>query len=156
MCYVATALAGGDTEMTERIARHKADRPDTWRTIEEPLALGEAVERSTSFAETIVVDCLTIWLGNLFWEYRNDPGCIEGIVGSQVRRIVAAGGSSRIFLVSNEVGCGTVPEAALTRAFRDTNGLMNQWVAEAADEVILSVAGLPQYLKGASVRGAAL
>ena len=61
--------------------------------------------------------------------------------------IAAAARHCHVILVSNELGCGTVPELALTRAFRDTQGLMNQWAAEAADEVILTVAGLPHYLK---------
>lgn len=155
VCYIATALPGDDAEMIERIARHRADRPESWQTVEEPLTLGETVERSAAVADTIVVDCLTIWLSNLFWEYRNDPACIEEIVRSHLRRIVAVGNSSRIIAVSNEVGCGTVPDAAIARRFRDTHGLLNQWVAEDADEVVVAVAGLPQYLKSASERGAA-
>ncbi len=147
ICFIATAQAGADPEMRQRIERHRSDRPDSWQTIEEPLALGEAVERAAAIYDTVIVDCLTIWLGNLFWEYRVNPGCIEEIVRSHVRRIVIASGSCRIIVVSNEVGCGTVPEAALARVFRDAHGLMNQWVAEAADEVILTVAGLAQYLK---------
>lgn len=145
--YLATAVANGDPEMADRIARHRADRPGSWKTVEEPLALGESIERLAAAADTIVIDCLTIWLGNLFWEHRDNPACIEETVCSNVRRIAAAGNSCRIIAVSNEVGCGTVPEAAVARAFRDTHGIMNQWMAEAADEVILAIAGLPQYLK---------
>lgn len=155
VCYVATAVAGDDPEMIQRIARHRADRPQSWQTVEAPLALAEGVERSAAASDTIVVDCLTIWLSNLFWEYRQNPACIEEIVRSHLQRIVAIGSSCRIILVSNEVGCGTVPAAAVARAFRDTHGLLNQWVAEAADEVILAVAGLPQYLKSVAARGTA-
>jgi adenosylcobinamide kinase / adenosylcobinamide-phosphate guanylyltransferase len=147
--YVATAhAANDDTEMAERIKRHRADRSASWRTIEEPLALAAAVERAADEAGAVLVDCLTIWLSNLFWEHRDaPPHQVEDIARAELQRIAAAGRDCQIILVSNELGCGTVPEAAVTRAFRDTQGLLNQWAAELADEVIFAVAGLPLYLK---------
>lgn len=151
--YIATAQAGEDPEMAARIERHRADRPSSWRTIEEPLALASVVEREASETDAILVDCLTIWLSNLFWEHRDGtPQQVEAAIRADLRRIAAAGRQCHIILVSNELGSGTVPEPAVTRAFRDTQGLMNQWVAEAADEVILTVAGLPLYLKTAPQR----
>jgi len=152
--FVATAhTQSGDAEMSARIERHRAQRPAAWRTIEEPLALADAVERSVNQADAILVDCLTVWLGNLFFEHRDavpknaDVGQVETAARSNLQRIAAAAGQCHIILVSNELGSGTVPEAALTRGFRDTQGLLNQWAAGAADEVILTVAGLPLYLK---------
>jgi len=134
--------------MAARIERHRAQRPVSWRTIEEPLALSGAVERAVSEAEAIVVDCLTVWLSNVFWEKREYPaGVVEEGVRSELRRIAAASHLCHVILVSNELGCGTVPEPAVTRAFRDTQGLLNQWAADAADEVIFTIAGLPLYLK---------
>src|SRR5580658_11053709 len=148
--YVATAQAGHDPEMAARIERHRADRPSSWRTIEEPLAVASAVERAANETETILVDCLTLWVSNLFWEYRDGkPGQVEDAARSELQRVAAAARRCHVILVSNELGCGTVPEAAVTRAFRDTQGLLNQWAAEAADQVILTVAGLPLYLKTA-------
>jgi adenosylcobinamide kinase/adenosylcobinamide-phosphate guanylyltransferase len=64
-------------------------------------------------------------------------------------RLAAAAQNRHVILVSNELGSGTVPEAAITRAFRDAQGLLNQWAAELAGEVILTIAGLPMYLKAA-------
>jgi|SRR5579872_2968636 len=146
--YIATARNSGDAEMTARIELHRARRPASWRTIEEPLALADAVELAAPDAGAIVVDCLTIWLSNLFWEPREGPaGRIDDTVRSELLRIQAASHSCRIILVSNELGSGTVPEHAVSRAFRDAQGLWNQWAAEAADTVILTVAGLPLYLK---------
>jgi adenosylcobinamide kinase/adenosylcobinamide-phosphate guanylyltransferase len=151
--YVATAQAGDDPEMAARIARHRADRPGSWRTIEEPLALAAAVERAASEADAILVDCLTLWLSNLFWERRDSaPRQVADAARKEIQRIAAAARQCHIILVSNELGCGTVPEAAVTRGFRDTQGLLNQWAAETADEVILTVAGLPLYLKTAPHR----
>jgi adenosylcobinamide kinase/adenosylcobinamide-phosphate guanylyltransferase len=145
--YVATASAGTDPEMIARIEHHRSHRPSEWRTVEEPLALAEAVENAAPHSDAILIDCLTIWLSNLFWEHRNFPSKIEEIVCVHLRRIAAAAHQLEVLAVSNELGSGTVPEAALTREFRDTQGLLNQWAAELAGEVILTVAGLPLYLK---------
>lgn len=153
--YVATSQRAADAEMLDRIARHQADRPASWRTIEEPLALADAVENAAQDSDSVLVDCLTIWLSNLFWEHRDsEPNRLETSIQSNLRRIAAASKKSRIILVSNEVGSGTVPEPALTRAFRDAQGLLNQWAAAVADEVILTVAGLPLYLKTSAQPGA--
>jgi adenosylcobinamide kinase / adenosylcobinamide-phosphate guanylyltransferase len=161
--YVATAQAGQeagqDAEMAARIERHRAERPGSWRTIEEPLALADAVEcaanhADANHADAILVDCLTVWLSNLFWKYRDAaPLELEAAARAQLARIAAVGRRCHVILVSNELGSGTVPEPALTRVFRDTQGLLNQWAADAADEVILTIAGLPLYLKSAAEIG---
>jgi adenosylcobinamide kinase / adenosylcobinamide-phosphate guanylyltransferase len=149
--YIATAEAGDDREMAGRIERHRADRPASWRTIEEPLALAGAVSRAAQDADTILVDCLTVWLSNLFWAHRDAaPDHAEDLARNELRRIAELAGRCHIILVSNELGSGTVPEHGVTRAFRDAQGLINQWAAEAADQVILTVAGLPVYLKTAA------
>jgi len=150
VAYIATAQPGQDPEMAARIERHRADRPSSWRTIEEPLALAGAVESATNDADAILVDCLTIWLSNLCWEHRGAaPRQVEVAARAELARIAAAARDCHVILVSNELGCGTVPEPAVTRAFRDIHGLLNQWAAEVADQVILTVAGLPLYLKTA-------
>jgi adenosylcobinamide kinase/adenosylcobinamide-phosphate guanylyltransferase len=66
VCYIATAVPGDDVEMAARIARHRADRPAAWTTVEEPLALAEAIARHAGPSHTLLVDCLTVWLSNLF------------------------------------------------------------------------------------------
>lgn len=146
--YIATAQAGQDPEMAARIQRHRADRPGSWQTIEEPLALADSLERAAAEGGAVIVDCLTIWLSNLFFEYRDAaPGQLEDAARAELQRIAAAAHQCHVILVSNELGSGTVPEPAVTRAFRDAQGLLNQWAAEIADDVILTVAGLPLYLK---------
>ncbi len=146
--YMATSRVNDDTEMAARIARHRSSRPASWRTIEEPLALADALDRAAKDADTIVVDCLTIWLSNLFWEHRDgSTQHIEDAARAELERIAITARDCDVILVSNELGSGTVPEPAITRAFRDAQGLVNQWAAEFADEVILTVAGLPLYLK---------
>jgi adenosylcobinamide kinase/adenosylcobinamide-phosphate guanylyltransferase len=149
--YVATATAGEDVEMATRIDRHRADRPSTWQTIEEPLALADAVVLASKASDAILVDCLTIWLSNLFWAHRDcAEGHVEGAARGELRRIATTAYQCHVILVSNELGSGTVPDVALTRSFRDVQGLVNQYAAEVADEVILTVAGLPLYLKAST------
>jgi len=157
--YIATYHAGNDPEMAERIEHHRASRPASWKTIEEPVELAAAVEMASRDSDVILVDCLTIWLSNLFWEHRERPARhIEEAAHTELNRIAALAQpvtqpvtqTREIILVSNEVGSGVVPEHAVARAFRDTQGLLNQWAAEIADRVILTVAGLPLYLKGAA------
>ena len=160
--YVATAQANTDAEMVARIAHHRAHRPAEWTTVEAPLALAQAVEdaaqavNATQQTGAVLVDCLTVWLSNLFWEYRDrETSHVEEAARHELQRIAVASRKIRVILVSNELGGGIVPESALARTFRDTQGLLNQWAAEAADEVILTVAGLPLYLKRAPNREAA-
>jgi adenosylcobinamide kinase/adenosylcobinamide-phosphate guanylyltransferase len=153
VCYVATLAPGDDAEMQARVARHRADRPSSWRTVVGWLALGDAVELAARESDVVLVDCLTLWLSNLSWEHRtSEPGRLDDAIKSQIRRIADASRTCHIILVSNEVGSGIVPESAVARAFRDAHGFLNQWIAEVADEVTLVVAGLPLHLKAGGGR----
>lgn len=132
--FVATAEAGDD-EMAARIARHQADRPASWATVEEPTDLVEAI-RAIDPEHFIVVDCLTLWLANtLDW----DDDAITGHVEDLARSLAARPGGGVV--VSNEVGDGIVPADPLTRRYRDLLGTVNRIVAEHAEEAYLVVAG---------------
>ncbi len=138
--YVATAAAG-DAEMADRIRQHRARRGAHWRTLEEGLALAEALDRESDEARPILVDCLTLWLSNLL-------GAGHDLVLAR-RRLTQALKQLKgpVVLVSNEVGQGIVPDNALARAFRDHAGALHQDIAAIADRVVLVVAGLPLILK---------
>ena len=136
---VATGQAF-DAEMAERIARHQADRADRWRTIEAPLALADVVDGLAQH-EVVVVDCLTLWLSNLMLGNRDVAAARDALLAALART------SARLWLVSNEVGFGIVPETPLGRRFRDEAGHLHQAIAAQADEVMLIVAGLPLRLK---------
>lgn len=139
--YLATAQAG-DQEMSERIARHRAERPATWGLIEEPLALAEALQTHAAPDRCLLVDCLTLWLANLLaaGEQR-----LEAEVSNVLQRLPSLPG--HVLLVSNEVGQGIVPANPLARRFRDEAGRLHQAVASGCDRVVLVVAGLPLILK---------
>jgi adenosyl cobinamide kinase/adenosyl cobinamide phosphate guanylyltransferase len=149
VCFIATAETL-DEEMEARIARHRAERPRDWLTIEEPkrldIALGEACN-----AEIVIVDCLTLLVSN--WLLTTGADCEQEMM-RVLESFLALVRSSKqtIICVSNEVGLGLVPEAPLGRAFRDILGRVNQRFAESATEVYLLVAGLPLQLKAKRVR----
>jgi adenosylcobinamide kinase/adenosylcobinamide-phosphate guanylyltransferase len=136
---VATAQAF-DAEMAERIARHRADRGATWTTLEAPLDIAGALE-GLGPDDVVVVDCLTLWLSNLMLDGRDVAGAVAELVAA-VGRFEGA-----LWLVSNEVGFGIVPDNALARRFRDEAGRLHQALAQAADAVTLVVAGLTLRLK---------
>lgn len=137
---IATAQAL-DEEMSARIARHREERGAEWLTVEEPLELGKAV-RDLRAGDVAVVDCLTLWLSNLML------GDLE--IGPATQDLCAAlqASPAEIFVISNEVGQGIVPDNPMARRFRDEAGWMHQAVAAVADRAVLVVAGLPVVLKG--------
>ena len=138
--FIATAQAF-DEEMKERIERHKKERSADWKTFEEPTALPRLLRFISNEHDVIIIDCLTLWLSNLIMNDTALDADIESLLSA------AAPCPSPIFIVSNEVGMGIVPENALARKFRDLAGTLNRRVAEIADEVYLVAAGIPLKIK---------
>ncbi len=146
--YVATARAGDDPEMHARIARHRAARPATWETVEEPRDVVRVVAHAQPEDALVIVDCVTVWLANLLWEYRQlTDSVVEEAVLAAVDGLAASARGRDVIAVSNEVGSGIVPEHAVGRLFRDLQGFANQRLAQAAVRVVLLVAGVPLTLK---------
>jgi adenosylcobinamide kinase/adenosylcobinamide-phosphate guanylyltransferase len=142
--FVATCKAQ-DQEMRKRIKEHQRTRGSEWETVEVPTALAEAVATHASKCDVILIDCLTLWTNNLLAE----GGSQEEIL-THTDALIQAIDEARcsVILVSNEVGCGIVPENELARRFRDIEGLVNQKVAACADTVVWMVAGIPVPIKG--------
>jgi adenosylcobinamide kinase/adenosylcobinamide-phosphate guanylyltransferase len=140
--WIATAEAGDD-EMVARIARHRAERPAHWRTVEETLHLADTLRRVASADSCVVVDCLTLWLTNLL--LAEDAALLARETGALLDILPTLPG--QIILVANEVGLGIVPENALARRFRDEAGRLNQAVAALCERVTFVAAGLPLVLK---------
>jgi adenosylcobinamide kinase/adenosylcobinamide-phosphate guanylyltransferase len=153
--YVSTAQAGDD-EMAQRIARHRAARPATWRTLEAPIDTARAAANQLGEARSVLVEDLTILLSNLLSRDVTtdevDPTVVERAEVEAVAEMEALLSlSAHVVLVSNEVGMGIVPAFPLGRAFRDALGRLNQHAAAQAAEVFLLVAGLPLRLKPSQV-----
>ena len=158
---IATAQSW-DAEMQVRIARHQADRAARvpgLRTVEEPLALAQAIQDHSRPDTLLLVDCLTLWLTN--WRMPMHPKDLPSSEPNQplapvsvdyvallLEAIAAAPGP--LVLVGNEIGLGVIPMGVEVRAFVDALGLLNQQVAQVCERVTLMAAGLPLTLKAAN------
>ena len=101
----------------------------------------------------MIVDCVTVWLSNLLWEYRAmTSNAVEDVVLAAVDALTVAARGRDVIAVSNEVGSGIVPEHPVSRLFRDVQGFANQRLSHAAARVVLVVAGLPVILKDGPTR----
>jgi adenosylcobinamide kinase/adenosylcobinamide-phosphate guanylyltransferase len=141
--FIATAQAMDD-EMRSRIQKHREERGESFRTIEEPLDIADAVSSVTDTDGVIVLDCLTVWLGNLLYHLQTEEERKKTIDGFLK---VLESPPCDIIIVTNEVGMGIVPENELSRDFRDQAGFLNQQVAKLADTVAFIVSGIPMTLK---------
>ena len=141
--YIATAEAI-DEEMQERIAVHRDRRDAAWETREAPLDLVAALGEADAAHGIVLIDCITVWIGNLM--HCGRP------VADEVGRLcdMLASTKGQVIVVANEVGLGIVPDNTLARRFRDEAGWANQRIAALADEVIFMSAGLPLTLKSRS------
>lgn len=138
--YIATAEAWDD-EMRSRIAQHRTDRGEDWRTVEAPLDLPGALA-GVEAGEVVLIDCATLWLTNHL--------LADHDIAAEATALLAAlaGCAAPVIVVSNETGWGIVPENALARRFRDEQGRLNQRLAASAGLVVTVIAGLPLALKG--------
>jgi adenosylcobinamide kinase / adenosylcobinamide-phosphate guanylyltransferase len=164
VAFIATATASDD-EMIERITHHRASRPKGWHTLEEPLDLAKAVRQAAELADVVLLDCVTLWLGNMLLQApgqhaQDDQG--EEALYTTIRLfaeralkesealltvVKSLGPNKTLIVVTNEVGLGIVPAYPLGRLYRDTLGYINQRLAEAAEQVYLMVAGLAVDIK---------
>ena len=154
--FVATAEALDD-DMARRISAHRSSRPDDWDTLEEPRSLAEAIRDKTtgsaSAYDTVIVDCLTMWVSNLLLLYEGRGDAEARITDAALGLMeVCEASSARWIVVTNEVGLGIVPSSSLARAYRDALGRVNSLVASRADKVYLMAAGLALELKALGAR----
>lgn len=142
--YIATCVPR-DEEMRDRVRRHQADRDRSWTTVEAPIDLPGAMAEQRRQAAVVLADCLTLWTTNLLL----DPAEADR-TNTHLQNLTNAlsGDGCPVILVSNEVGCGIVPENTLARRFRDLVGFVNQRVAATADRVVWCVSGIPVTIKG--------
>jgi adenosylcobinamide kinase/adenosylcobinamide-phosphate guanylyltransferase len=145
-----------DEEMRQRIERHQTDRAERvpgMTTLEEPLALEDAIRRVSSPTTLVVVDCLTLWLTNLLMPAKSvedQPAYTPDTLPVADLAAAIALAPGPVILVGNEIGLGVIPMGREVRDFVDALGLLNQQVASTCERVTLMAAGLPLTLKGVS------
>jgi adenosylcobinamide kinase/adenosylcobinamide-phosphate guanylyltransferase len=151
--FVATAEAR-DGEMRRRIEAHRQVRPSSWKTLEVATNLGPQIIRCGGGAKTIIIDCITLLLNNVFEQFKEkaDASPLEKAVDIEIKGLLdCIERSGALFiLVSNEVGLGIIPADSVSRLYRDLLGRANQALAARADEVYLLVAGIPVAIKRSS------
>ena len=145
---IATAQALDD-EMRHRIGRHRAQRPQSWQTVEAPNALAAALRAQAP--AIIVVDCLTLWLSNALLLDFDEARPSAPLPRWDEERSALLGWLAEYrgaaLFVSNEVGSGIVPASALARRFQDEQGRVNQEMAAVCESVTLVVAGIAMPVK---------
>lgn len=148
--YIATARAI-DSEMVNRIRKHKEKRPSHWKTIEEPLCVSKVLGSLKEQKSIIILDCLTLLMTNILFEKGEDchRDLCEKSVFDEIDRIVQESKDKNedLIIISNQVENGLVSEHAWARMFQDITGMAHQKLAAAADHVFMMNAGLAQQLK---------
>lgn len=146
--FVATAEPR-DEEMKARIEAHRRDRPASWRTLELPAEVAHGIEKHIGNAEVIIIDCLTLLAGNILCENPDLEKGAQKIINEVNELSALIDRTEAVFiLISNEIGCGIVPENRMARVFRDAIGQAHQIIARNASKVYLMVAGIPVKIKG--------
>lgn len=140
--FVATAEAG-DGEMASKIARHRAERPAAWHTLEVPRAVAAALAQEPP-APLVLLDCVTLWVSNMLLA---EQGWQKAQAELEALLTWHQASQSHLIVVTNEVGLGIVPADALTRTYREWLGHFNQRLAQRAGRVFWMVAGIAVDIK---------
>ena len=138
--YLATARIWDD-DFEARVKRHQSDRGKQWQTIEEQIDIG----KHNLAGKTVLLDCITLWLTNIFYENKNDVDQSLEIAKNEWDKFIKQ--DFTLIVVSNELGMGVHPENEIARKFADLQGWMNQYIVESADSVYLMVSGIPMKIK---------
>ena len=147
--FLATARVL-DSEMADRVDRHRQERPSDWTTVEEPVRIARATAGMRGRVPAVLIDCLTLWTTNLLMDAVDAPiDDLRRMAFNELDALIALRADLDLILVTNEVGSGIVPDTALVRKFSDLHGWINQHVARQADRVFLMVCGLPVRIKPA-------
>ena len=132
-----------DEEMEERVRLHKENRGPKWSLVEEPLELSNVLKEGASEYDVILIDCITVWLGNVLYKQGRNKAeyYIERFLEALKLR------PCNVIAVANEVGTGVVPAHESGRIFRDLSGSLHQKISAMADKVVFTIAGIPMFLK---------
>ena len=138
--YLATSRIW-DEDFQQRVDRHVSDRDEHWTTIEEEKWLSKVISEK----QTVVVDCVTLWLTNFFVDTKYDIGKALEIAKEEINKLVEI--DANIIIISNEIGMGLHANSESGRKFTQLQGWTNQHIAKLADKATFMVSGLPLTLK---------
>ncbi|CAM1340800.1 Adenosylcobinamide kinase /adenosylcobinamide-phosphate guanylyltransferase [Tenacibaculum litoreum] len=138
--YLATSRIW-DEDFKQRVDRHISDRDERWTTVEEEKWLSKVISEK----QTVVVDCVTLWLTNFFVDTKYDIEKALEIAKEEINKLVEI--DANIIIISNEIGMGLHANSESGRKFTQLQGWTNQHIAKLADKAIFMVSGLPLTLK---------
>ncbi len=148
--YIATARVL-DEEMADRVKKHIASRPTSWKTWEKSRELHTGLAHQSTGCNAVILDCLTMLMTNIILDQGEDAerNTVQKIVEKEIEQLISACKEidAEIFIISNQVECGLVSPTYLGRLFQDLSGLLHQYIARNADQVYLMTAGIPQKIK---------
>ncbi|WP_440121696.1 bifunctional adenosylcobinamide kinase/adenosylcobinamide-phosphate guanylyltransferase [Tenacibaculum sp. Ill] len=138
--YLATSRIW-DEDFQQRVDRHISDRDERWTTIEEEKWLSKVISEK----QTVVIDCVTLWLTNFFVDTKYDIEKALEIAKEEINKLVEI--DANIIIISNEIGMGLHANSESGRKFTQLQGWTNQHIAKLADKATFMVSGLPLTLK---------
>lgn len=143
VAFIATAISF-DEEMETRIKKHQTERPSNWDLFEEPHNIDTVIEKTINKYDTVILDCLGVWITNLMMAELSDEKIME-----KVKNLIKtfAEIDYNLIIVSNETGLGLIPTNKMGRRFCDLLGMTNQEIAKEATEAYLMASGIPIKLK---------
>lgn len=153
--YIATARVT-DEEFRLRVETHRERRGNKWINIEED----KYISKHNVAGHCVLVDCLTLWTSNFFFDTANNAGITDIETAAEGRRLINLTleqikkeleqiiSQEAVFIfVTNEIGSGGVSANTVQRLFTDLIGWVNQYVAGQAHEVYHMVCGIPVKIK---------
>lgn len=157
IAYIATGIAF-DKGMEDRIKKHQAQRPGEWTTFEQATDVYKIINDVSKNHDTVLLDCMTVMVSNemlgdfsIDWDHipMEDVNMLERQIHDKVDMLLENIKDSdlTVFVVTNELGMGIVPEYRLSRLYRDVAGRINQKLSASADEVYFVVSGIPMKIK---------
>lgn len=138
--YLATARKW-DTDFEKRIALHQADRDERWINVEEETYISTV----SAAGKNIVVDCLTLWLTNIFLDHKHSLETAMVFARHELDKVFLT--DNTWIIISNEIGMGVHATTEIGRKFVELQGWINQYAAQKSDEVYLMVSGIPLKVK---------
>ena len=141
--FIATAEIF-DEEMKLKIKKHQEERDASYNTIESPINLGatlNAIQAPGSGQECIIIDCITLWLNNLFYYKKNIAKEVENLMRSLAKL------DCDVFIVTNEIGLGLISTDSDTRQYTNELGLLNQKLMNLSTQAFFMVSGETMNIK---------
>ena len=138
--YLATSRIW-DEDFQKRVDRHISDRDDRWTTVEEEKWISTVISDN----QTVVIDCVTLWLTNFFMDTEYDVKKSLELAKSEFKKLLTI--NANIIIISNEIGMGLHATTESGRKFTELQGWTNQFIARHANKAYFMVSGLPLTLK---------